>query len=110
MNWSEAEAKFKKENFAYLSGQQWDIWNYQAWGSHMSVAGMWSYRGAQWKKCTGAYPKPEEVGLAPDHDFFNPDVVCTSWTQYRNGKKSRREYFHHGRKLKPSDWRYPKTI
>ena len=110
MRWSEAEAKFKLEHFQDLTGHQWDKWNYQAWGQSMSVAGMWSFRGAMWKKATGAYPKPEEVGLDADHDFFNPNVVCTTWTTYSSGKKSAREYFHHGRKLKPSNKLYPKTI
>ena len=93
-----------------LNSQQWDKWHYQQWGQRMSQAGMWSYRGAMWKKVTGSYPSPEEVGLDADHDFFNPNVVCSSQTTYRSGKKDPREYFHHGKKLKPSDKLHPKAV
>lgn len=108
MNWSEAEAKFKREHGQDLSQQSWNKWNYQQWGQRMSIAGLWSFRGAQWRKVTGRYPDPEEVGLDPNHDFFNPDVICTSWTQFANGKRGATKYFHHGRKLQPGDRLYPK--
>ncbi len=108
MNWSEAEWKFRKEHGHKISSNDWTKWEYKAWNQQMSLSGLWSFRGAKWKQATGSYPKPEDVGLEPDHDFFNPDVVCaTQWVK-RNGEKSPIEYFHHGRKMKPTHRLYPK--
>ena len=83
-------------------------WDYQAWDQRMSIAGLWSYRGKLWARCTGSYPTPEEVGLPADHDFFNPDVVCSSQQMHWSGTKTPMEYFHHGRRLKPGHRLYPK--
>ena len=108
MNWSEAELKFMSEHAHKLSSLVHMKWEYKAWDQKMSMGCLWSYRGMIWKKCTGSYPTPEEVGLDPDHDFFNPDVICSSQWHKRNGDKGPMEFFHHGRKMKPTHRLYPK--
>ena len=108
MDWSTAQAIFRKDHYRKLSWEEMVRWDYQAWDQRMSIAGLWSYRGKLWKRCTGSYPTPEEVGLPADHDFFNPDVVCFSQVTYRDGRKKPPEYHHHGRKLKPGHRLYPK--
>ena len=109
MNWSEAEMEFRKEHGQKLSWETWMKWEYKQWGQEMSIPGLWSFRGKQWKKATGSYPKPEEVGLPADHHFFNPNVVCSSQYTYRNGTKDPVRYFHHGRLLKPGHRLYPEN-
>ena len=109
MNWQTAQAIFRKEHYRKLSWDEMIKWDYQAWDQKMSIAGLWSYRGKLWARCAGAYPSPEEVGLPADHDFFNPDVVCSSRWIKRDGTKGPWQYHHHGRRLKPGHRLYPKN-
>ena len=91
-----------------MTHSEYTKWNYKEFGQEMSVAGLWSYRGFLWKKYAGKYPTPEEVGLAPDHWFFDADFVDTAMTYDYNGKLKKVEHFHRGKKIKPSHRLYPK--
>ena len=91
-----------------MTHSEYTNWNYQGWNQQMSIYGLWAYRGFLWKKYAGEYPSPEEVGLPANHSFFNADFVDEQRTIDSSGKVKSVEYFHLGRKLKPTHRLYPK--
>ena len=102
MEWQQAEQEFFAGPGKAMSHDEYTNWNYQAWAQNMSVYGLWSYRGYLWKKYAGKYPTPEEVGLPANHTFFDPDFVDMSKTIGYDGVVKKVEYFHLGRKMKPT--------
>ena len=108
MTWSKALEGFLREHGRKLSWRESMVMTSYPW-EQMSIPGLWSYRGAIWKKYAGSMPTPEEVGLPSGHSFFDPDVVCTTTVHYSNGRKGATEHYHRGRKLKPSHRLFPRT-
>lgn len=108
MDWKTAEHKFFMNQGREVNWREKTKWDFQSWGSPMSIASCWSYRGKIWKKYAGAYPYPDDIGLEPGHPFFNPDLVDRSEVIDRTGKVVKTEYRHHGRLLRPTDKLYPK--
>lgn len=110
MNWDEALRKFMSKHWDAMGQREFEAMYGYPWDG-FSIAGLWSYRGAIWVRYEGCYPKPEDVGLEPDHWFFNPDVVCLSETRKQGGEVIKREQRHHGRKMKPTHRLYdPKWV
>lgn len=91
-----------------MSEKEHELMTSYPWGN-LSISGLWSYRGAIWKKYAGSMPTPEEVGLPSGHSFFDPDVVCTCRSSFSNGRPDKVEHYHRGRRLKPTHRLFPKT-
>ena len=110
MDWQTAEANFWNRRWLEASGRERDNWDYKGatWG--WSLAHLWSYRGRVWKKYEGSYPKPEEVGLEPDHPFFDPDHIDISETRDASGNVLKREVFWRGRRIKPGHRMFPNVL
>lgn len=72
-------------------------------GLDMSIAALWSWRGVQCKKYLGFYPKPEEIGLAADHAFYDADLVDISMMRDSSGKAVKVFCTHHGRKIRRTE-------
>ena len=102
MEWQQAEQEFFAGPGSDMTRAEYTRWNYQEFGQRMSVYGVWAYRGYLWKKYAGKYPKPEEVGLPENHVFFDPDFVDMSTTMGYDGEVKEVEYFHMGRKMRPT--------
>ena len=101
MTWGEALAPFVKKHFKKLSTKEIEILYEYPWNGYC-IGGLWSHRGVIWKKYEGTYPNPEDVGLEPDHPFFDPEVVTISRTMNGNGECIAIDQFWRGRRLKPS--------
>ena len=101
MTWAEALGRFTRKHLKNLSSKEVEILYEYPWHAY-SIASLWSHRGVIWKKHEGRYPTPSEVGLEPDHAFFDPDVVCVSRTYDRNQKLLSVEQYFRGRRLKPT--------
>ena len=98
MKWPEACEKFVSTYYLVLTDQEYEVMTDLPWNL-CSMPGLWSRRGAIWRKHAGQYPKPADVGLPPDHDFFVPQVVDYVVTRDRQGNVLTEEWFHHGRKI-----------
>ena len=108
MKWQDALQLFLQKHWKDM-GQRHFLVMTEYKEDHMSIPGLWSYRGWIWAKYEGRYPTPEEVGLPSGHSFFDPDVVCTTTIHYSNGRPPKTENYYRGRKLKPGHrlWRSP---
>lgn len=106
MTWDDALYGFMQKHQFDMGQHHFEAMYDYPWDG-FSIPGLWSYRGFIWAKYEGAYPTPEEVGLAADHDFFNPDVVCVVERRKYGGKLVSREQWHHGKKMRPGHrlWR-----
>ena len=93
-----------------MSPQEMDNWDYQGASWHWGIGHLWSYRGRIWKKYEGSYPTPEEVGLEPDHPFFNPDHVSVGETRDASGRLLKVTVLWRGRRIKPGHRFYPKHL
>lgn len=109
MDWDQAQQNFFAVYAGDMTSAEYTRWNYQEWAQQMSVPGVWAYRGFLWKKYAGKYPTPEEVGLPADHWFFQKDFVDESRTIGNDGVVKSVDYFHHGRKMKPTHRLWPKN-
>ena len=108
MTHQEAWDAFMKAHWRGMSQREFGLMT-EYKENHMSISGLWSYRGAIWKKYAGSMPTPEEVGLPSGHAFFDPDVVCTCRSSFSNGRPDKVEHYHRGRKLKPTHRLFPRN-
>jgi hypothetical protein len=101
MDWDTALQGFMQKHRNELGQRQFEcMYDYPWYG--FSISGLWSYRGAIWKKYEGKMPTPEEVGLPADHSFFDPNYVCYSRSWDSNGVLRNEEWHHHGSKMRPT--------
>ena len=101
MEWPEALAGFLDRHLKNVSSQELQVLNEYPWNSG-SISGLWSHRGAIWKKHEGSYPAPDQVGLPATHAFFDPDFVDVSEVKNQHNEVLRVEQWHHGRRIKPT--------
>lgn len=78
-----------------------DIDDYK--GPDMSLSSLWSWRGLQCKKYLGFYPDPKDIGKPRNHSFYDPDFIDCCETFNSEGKLLKREFRHHGRKIRPNE-------
>lgn len=89
--WANNEKASWKEHEIFFQG-------YYPW--NMSISELWSWRGQIAKKLLGRMPTPEEVGIEPDHAFFNPHELSFMQCFDSRGQLKDSGYYRHGRRLK----------
>jgi hypothetical protein len=80
------------------------------WHLDLSIPGMWSWRGAIFKKYMGFMPTPEEINLPATDAFFNPEYICESKCTTSSLRVIDYTFAHHGRKIRRNEKRWKNYV
>ena len=80
------------------------------WGIGVSVPGLWSWRGAIFKKYMGQMPTPEEIGIKASHPFFDPEVICEGSRTSATNVTIDYHFHHHNRVIRRNEKRWKNYV
>lgn len=89
-----------------MSNKEFHALHDYPWEDDVSIPGLWSWRGAIYKKYMGYMPTPEDMDLPADHPFFDPDYVCEGYRMNSKLECIAINFVHHGRKIRRNEKRW----
>ena len=93
-----------------MNESEYLAWTEYPWSEDLSISGLWSWRGAIFKKYMGFMPTPEEIDLPPEHKFFNPEYICEGSTRNSRNEVLEYHFAHHGRKIRRNEKRWKNQV
>ena len=93
-----------------MSDKEVEAINGYPWEPGMCLGGLWSWRGAIFKKYMGYMPTPEEFDEKPTHPFFDPDFVSEGWERRSTGETIAVNFIHNGRLIRRNEKRWKNYV